>query len=198
MAMTFCPECGRRLVLQFVEEHERPVCDIEIGGCGFIDFGRYSLGVGGLVVIEESGVKRVLLIERNQEPNRGTWTIPGGFCAWDETAQVAVVREVMEETGVECELIGLVAFRNRADPTNNNSYAVFLLRAVGGKVNPDPTEEIATAGFYRLADLDNMPRLSPLSRTLAVAALTDKLVALHPMQVTSWVKGQPVMTVFMG
>ncbi|MBI4785946.1 MAG: NUDIX hydrolase [Chloroflexi bacterium] len=198
MPMTFCPECGRRLVFQVVEGHERPVCDKDTGGCGFIDFGRYSLGVGGIVVSEEDGVKRVLLIERNAEPNRGTWTIPGGFCAWNETAQVAVAREVQEETGVECEIIGLVAFRNRVDPTYNNSYAVFLLRAIGGKVNGEPTEEIATAGFYTLAELDNMPRLSPLSRALAVAALTDALVVLHPMQVTSWVKGHPVMTLWMG
>ncbi len=180
------------------EGKERPICDAARGGCGYIDFGSYSLGVGGLVVTQERGERRILLIERNQEPNRGGWTIPGGFVEWDETAQNGVLREVLEETGVRCELVGLVGFRNRADATTNNSYAVFLLRPVGGQLVPGHTTEIAKAGYYSLGDLDNLPRLSSLSRTLAVAALKDDLVVLHALEIAGPQKPPVYFTLFMG
>ena len=66
--MKFCPQCGQRLISRTIEGRERPQCDPEQGGCGFIDFGHYSLGVGGIVM--HSDAAAVLLIQRNQEPNR--------------------------------------------------------------------------------------------------------------------------------
>jgi mutator protein MutT len=51
----------------------------------------------GAVVIHEG---RVLLIRRGKEPLRGRWVIPGGAVESGETLQEALVREVLEETGV--------------------------------------------------------------------------------------------------
>lgn len=197
MQMKYCPRCGGKLALQLVEYRERPVCGSNAGGCGFIDFGRYTLGVGGLVV--ESGLddeRRALLIQRNQEPNRGGWTIPGGFVEFDETAEVAVVREVEEETGLRCEVEGLVGYRNRADPGDNTSYAIFLLRQVGGELVPGPTPEIAQAGFYRLEEMQAIERLAPLSYELAAAAVMGRLRVLHPVTVRG-LQGRPPFTLFM-
>lgn len=118
MQMKFCPECSRSLRTHQIERHFRPVCLPDVGGCGFIDYGRFTLGVGGLVIDtdRQTGERRVLLIQRNQEPNKGGWTLPGGFVDFDETADQAVVREIVEETGLKCRVIGMAGFRNRADP----------------------------------------------------------------------------------
>ena len=43
---------------------------------------------------------RVLLVRRGKEPLRGRWVIPGGTVEAGETLQEALVREVLEETGV--------------------------------------------------------------------------------------------------
>lgn len=196
--MKFCPECGKALILLPLEGRERPTCAVDTGGCGFIDFGRYSLGVGGLVISEENGIRRALLIQRNQEPNRGAWTIPGGFVASDETAEIAVVREVKEETGLECEVVGLVGYRNRSEPRRNDSYVVFLLRRVGGNLTSEPTDEIMTARYYSPEEMDRLTRLAPLSRTLAEAAIRETLYVLHASRVTSLLPGVPPMTLFMG
>jgi ADP-ribose pyrophosphatase YjhB (NUDIX family) len=144
--MRFCPQCGQRLILHTIEGRERPYCDPKQGGCGFIDFGQYSLGVGGIVL--HSDAAAILLIQRNQEPNRGSWTLPGGFVESNETADVAVVREVREETGLHCAVAGLVGFRNRPDPDVNTSYVVFLLQIMGGQLIQGPTDEIIQGGFY--------------------------------------------------
>jgi mutator protein MutT len=43
---------------------------------------------------------RVLLIRRGKEPLRGRWVVPGGTLELGETLEEAVVREVLEETGI--------------------------------------------------------------------------------------------------
>lgn len=199
MQMKFCPECGRPLAQHQVERHLRQVCLSDAGGCGFIDYGRFTLGVGGLVVDidRRTGERRVLLIERNQEPNRGGWTIPGGFVDHDETVEIAVVREVAEETGVLCRVIGMVGFRNRADPDVNTSYAVFLMEPIGGELVSKPTEEIAQCGFYTLAQMREIKRLAPLSRTVATAALTTPLHLLLSTTVPG-LGDRPPFTLFKG
>lgn len=55
-----------------------------------------TVGVGGVVVHDG----RVLLIRRGKEPMRGRWVVPGGTVELGESLSDAVVREVLEETGV--------------------------------------------------------------------------------------------------
>ena len=54
------------------------------------------VGVGAVVVHEG----RVLLIRRGKEPLRGRWLIPGGTVELGESLETALVREMLEETGV--------------------------------------------------------------------------------------------------
>ena len=55
-----------------------------------------TVGVGGLVVHQG----RVLLIRRGTPPLQGRWVVPGGRVELGETLEAAVVREVLEETGI--------------------------------------------------------------------------------------------------
>jgi ADP-ribose pyrophosphatase YjhB (NUDIX family) len=196
--MIFCPQCGRRLVSCNIEGRQRPCCPSERDGCGFIDFGAYSLGVGGIVVnTDAAGERKILLIQRNQKPNRYHWTLPGGFVEFDEAAEAAVVREVKEETGLHSTVVGLCAFRNRPDPAVNTSYCVFLLRQTGGKLIQGPTDEILARGFYALPQLSAMQRLTPLSRELAIAALTDRLCTWRATTIRK-LSGHPPFKLFIG
>jgi 8-oxo-dGTP diphosphatase len=64
--------------------------------------------VGGLAYDTEG---RLLLIRRAHEPGRGLWSLPGGRVEPGEDDQVALVREMQEETGLTVEpgpLIGRV------------------------------------------------------------------------------------------
>jgi 8-oxo-dGTP diphosphatase len=51
---------------------------------------------------------QVLLIRRGQPPRLNQWSLPGGRLEWGETLEVAALRELKEETGVDAQLLGLL------------------------------------------------------------------------------------------
>jgi 8-oxo-dGTP diphosphatase len=51
---------------------------------------------------------QVLLIKRGKPPRHGDWSIPGGRLEWNEAVMACALRELLEETGVRAELLGLV------------------------------------------------------------------------------------------
>ncbi len=50
----------------------------------------------------------VLIIRRGKPPRMGDWSIPGGRLEWNEKVRACALRELMEETGIKAELLGLV------------------------------------------------------------------------------------------
>nr|VFK47327.1 MAG: ADP-ribose pyrophosphatase YjhB, NUDIX family [Candidatus Kentron sp. TC] len=65
------------------------------------------LSCGEGAVIDDKG--NMLLMQR---PDSGLWILPGGLLEVGETPAEGVAREVLEETGVHCEIIGLVGLFN--------------------------------------------------------------------------------------
>ena len=91
------------------------------------------VGVGGVVVHEN----RVLLVQRGTEPLKGQWTIPGGLIDVGETLREAVIREVLEETGLAIEPIELIELLDRIhreDDRVRYHYVIadYLCRLVSG------------------------------------------------------------------
>jgi 8-oxo-dGTP diphosphatase len=65
---------------------------------------RPVVGVGGVVI--ERG--RALLIKRGSEPLLGEWSIPGGTLELGESLQQGVARELLEETGLEVQVLDMI------------------------------------------------------------------------------------------
>jgi len=61
-------------------------------------------GVGVVVL----GAEEVLLIKRAKPPRQGQWSLPGGAQKLGETVFEAARREILEETGLEIEVLGLI------------------------------------------------------------------------------------------
>ena len=59
----------------------------------------------GVVVLKAT---HVLMIRRGPEPRIGQWSIPGGKQELGETWRETAAREVLEETGVDIDVIGIV------------------------------------------------------------------------------------------
>lgn len=49
----------------------------------------------------------VLLVRRLKPPLAGQWSLPGGRIEFGERTEDAALRELMEETGVQAEVVGL-------------------------------------------------------------------------------------------
>jgi ADP-ribose pyrophosphatase YjhB (NUDIX family) len=70
------------------------------------------VAIGGVVI--ETG--RVLLVQRGGEPSAGTWSIPGGVLERGETLRQGVMRELLEESGLEVEVLQLIDVAERILP----------------------------------------------------------------------------------
>lgn len=44
---------------------------------------------------------KMVLIERGNDPYKGQWALPGGFVNENESCEEAVIRETIEETGID-------------------------------------------------------------------------------------------------
>jgi len=60
----------------------------------------------GAIVADGQG--RLLMIKRGHEPGAGLWSIPGGRIEPGETDAEALVREMLEETGLTVEVGRLI------------------------------------------------------------------------------------------
>lgn len=159
MAFKFCPHCGTALTSKPIGGRERPTCP----ACGHSLFGRFSIGVGGLLMQGD----KVLLVQRGENPGLGRWTIPGGYVEEDETPDLAVAREVMEETALRVRAVELLALRNTLRDNDQNAYYVFRLALAGPAEITIDGHETVRAGFYAPPEFDSLGDVAPFSRWIA-------------------------------
>ena len=96
----FCPQCSDEL-------HVGTDGDAPYKGCDACDVRFYDepkVAVVAMVFRDNS----ILLVKRANEPETGSWCLPGGFMNVSETPQDAVAREVAEECGVQIDNLKLV------------------------------------------------------------------------------------------
>lgn len=101
----------------------------------------------GAVVGNDQG--EILLIQR---ADSGVWLYPTGWADVGYSPAEVAVKEVEEETGIHCEVTGLIAVLDglRLGFTRVPLYSlVFLCRAVGGELRPHPLETDGAGWFGR-------------------------------------------------
>ena len=126
---------------------------------------RHITSVGG-VVVETEGI---LLVRMTYGPTRGRFMLPGGLLEPGETLDTAIVREIMEETGVLARPLGICGLRTRYDERKNDTYVIFLLDAVSGEPRSDGRENDEVRYFSpRELDDDDVTDLSAYFGRLAL------------------------------
>ena len=118
----------------------------------------------------------VLLVQRDKPPDQGEWGLPGGAQELGETVFEAAAREVLEETGVVAEPLGLITvldmIRYDAASAIEFHYTIIEIAArhVSGAVVAG--DDVTDARFVpvdevrRLAVWDEVERVVRLSRNL--------------------------------
>jgi ADP-ribose pyrophosphatase YjhB (NUDIX family) len=107
----------------------------------------------GAVAIDDG---RLLLVRRRNEPGRGSWSVPGGRVEAGETVQEAVVRELLEETGVEGVVMGLIGVAERIGDDHHFvilDYAVEVLAPAPPSAGSD-ADEARWVPLNDVAELD--------------------------------------------
>ena len=96
-----------------------------------------------------------------QERSDGLWTLPGGWCDIGDSPAGAVVREVSEETGLECRAVQLLALFDKLKhphpPQLPHAHKAFFLCEVTGGSLLTETDETQGAAYF---PIDALPELS--------------------------------------
>lgn len=117
-----------------------------------------------VIVLNDHG--EFLLIRRTDNDN---WSLPGGAMDLGETIAQAAVREVKEETGVDCDITAVTGIYT--NPNHVLEYTsdgevrqefsvVFTARATGGKPTPsDESSQVVWASPSKSADYPMHPSM---------------------------------------
>jgi 8-oxo-dGTP diphosphatase len=118
----------------------------------------------GAVIKDAAG--RLLLIRRGHEPGAGLWSLPGGRIEPGETDQQAVVREVLEETGLRVECGSLLGTAELPGPDGAViDVSDYLAVITGGELTPG--DDADDARWVTAAELADLPLTDGLAGYLA-------------------------------
>lgn len=120
-----------------------------------------EVSAGGLV-IDETGTKGLLIGRRDLKDatrERLLWSLPKGHIEAGETPEMAAIREVHEETGIESEIareLGVIDFWFMASGKRiHKTVHHYLFRKVGGTLAPQITE-VDDVGWFPLEEIVNL------------------------------------------
>lgn len=114
-----------------------------------------QVAVGAVVVDDQ----RLLMVQRDREPGKGLWSVPGGRLESGEYLDAAVSREVKEETGLDVsvgQLLGIL------EVVGDPHYVILdFVATVNGEAAPVAGGDVADVRWVPLdevAALDCTPR----------------------------------------
>ncbi len=115
----FCHDCGGPLLPHRVGNEER-----RHAWCARCAAPRHEHPMVVVTAFVASG-SRLLWVQRDLEPQRGKWAIPGGFLEAGETLAEGAARELYEEAGVQLDANQLALYMTGSITFINQIYVGF-------------------------------------------------------------------------
>jgi len=124
---------------------------------------KYAITAVGAVLIRGD---EILLVKRGYPPGKGKWSIPGGVVEAGESLIEAAKRELLEETGLEAEPIGIIWVLNNIvkDREGRVKYhyviidVLFDSNTIKGDLKPG--SDAVEASWFKIRDLRENPEVS--------------------------------------
>jgi 8-oxo-dGTP diphosphatase len=135
---------------------------------------RPYVGVGAVIV--QDG--QVLIVKRKYDPLAGQWSLPGGGVELGETLEDSIVREMLEETGLEIEVGPVIEVFDRITRDDDGEVRYhfvlvdYLCWPVGGELRA--ASDVADARFVDPADLPQYKLTSKANEVIARALDLDR------------------------
>jgi 8-oxo-dGTP diphosphatase len=123
----FCPMCTTRLVREIIFDDNIP--RVRCPNCKWIQLSSNVVGVS-VVAANEHGIAAII------PPNEDGVGLPAGLVEYGEDPEIAAVREALEETGLEVEIVGCLDwyFSNRTTWPGPVVQIIYEARIIGGEL----------------------------------------------------------------
>jgi 8-oxo-dGTP diphosphatase len=136
----------------------------------------------GAVVGNDAG--QVLLVRRGRPPRLNQWSIPGGKVEWGEPVRQALVRELLEETGLQVEVMGLIDIVDSLISGDDGELAHhhvlldYAARVVSGQLRAG--DDVSEVKWVPLPALNDYPMWSETRRVIEEGHTLLKKAAIFP------------------
>lgn len=146
------------------------------------EYGRPALTVDAVVFGFDEGELKLLLIQRDLQPFKNKWALPGGFVHMDEALENAARRELEEETGLSgIYLEQLYTFGDvQRDPRDRVVSVAYYGLVALSRHTPKAASDASNAAWFCASDLPSL------------AFDHDKIVATAIQRLKAKVRYQPV------
>jgi ADP-ribose pyrophosphatase YjhB (NUDIX family) len=168
----------REISLQLLAKvSEKPVEGLKNFFMPVTDYPTPKVDVRALVLNEE---KKILMAKEGID---GKWTLPGGWAEIGYSPSDCVVKEVKEETGLNCKVVRLLAvYDKRCHPHPPQPFYIyklnFLCEILGGEL--EPGFDMEGADFF---GIDKLPELSEDRILLSQIRQLYTMATEHDIQV---------------
>jgi 8-oxo-dGTP diphosphatase len=121
------------------------------------EYPRPAVTVDIIVVCKDE--KKLLLIERGQQPFKGKWAFPGGFVGIDEELEDAAKRELFEETSLKIkQLTQFKAYGTIGRDPRHRTISIVYYTFIESSKNypPKARDDASKAKWFKIEKLPEL------------------------------------------
>ena len=133
-----------------------------------------DLGVAARAVVDD----KILLVKEAKGSYQNRWSLPKGSVDRGESPKSAVLRELVEETGAEGQIIGLAAVRSTLYKENPAVFLCYDVKIDSQTDNFD-TSEIIDVKWAGLSELKSLEWVSDTMHNLSIEALSGSRMSIQ-------------------